>query len=133
MVLILAVLLSQAADGAPGRRHEAQAALDELARATEFQNEAVGYEKAMSPNVRAFRIILQQQDATAMFAELLQRGTVVGRLYALCGLYLKDPQQYRRGLAAFKPSGEDVPFSIGCIGGTRRPEQLLFHIKSGVY
>jgi hypothetical protein len=67
----------------------------------------------------AFRRILNEPDARDAFADLLHRGQMAGRLYALCGLYLLDPPEFARQVQPYRTNREEVNTFFGCLFGPK--------------
>lgn len=118
------------------------AALSELLGTETFADEFVGYEQVTSRQVEAFRVLLDQPDAAEVFTELLERGSTAGQLYALCGLYLTDREQFEAALPSYLESEQSVRRAAGGlvwtspvaeVVGRSRLDQAGRDIVSGAY
>ena len=89
------------------------AAMDTLLHTDTFADEQVGYEQAVSRQVEAFRVLLEQPDAAEAFASLLERGGTAGQLYALCGLYVTDRERFDKASPQYIKSDQFVRRAAG--------------------
>ena len=107
---------------------EAFAALLEL---ESFRDTQVGEAGIVPAEVCAFMTVLKQDDVTKRFEQVLERGHVAGRLYALCGLYLTARPAFDAALPRFENLAEDVWTQYGCIIMKESVQDLLPRIRSG--
>jgi hypothetical protein len=74
----------------------------------------------LSYSARAFRVLLEADDAAERFAALAEQAALGGRLIALCGLKLKAPARYPAALASLQAEDGGVGGMQGCIVGLSR-------------
>jgi len=80
----------------------------------------------ISKTTVAFSTLTEQPDTAALFSDLTRRATPAGKLYGLCGLYLKDPNAFRKVLPPFMTSTEPVSIPYGgCIIGPKPTQQIV--------
>jgi hypothetical protein len=91
-------------------------AYDLLLRAKEFEGPYVGYLVVPSPQAAAFRLIRKDRHAHRIFKTLLRRGTVAGQLYALCGLYYTEYEEFERLIPDYENRTDTVVLFWGCVG-----------------
>src|SRR5262245_53217661 len=123
VVLSAADVRSQGIDLSLSR--EGRAAYDILLVAQRFESAAIGYSAAPSKLVEAYNVILNEASADAAFKTLLERATLPGKLYALCGLFFTDHSFFRTAIEEYRHSGDTVYTLFGCIGGAMRVSELI--------
>jgi len=79
----------------------------------------------LSPHAKAFRTLLAEPEAPAVFRDLLARGSPSGQLYALCGLWLTDRPALYSILAPFRSDTREVTTMIGCVPSVQRIGRLV--------
>ncbi len=63
----------------------------------------------------AFHVLREETDAREVFLDLLDRGTLAGQLYGLCGLYLVDREEFHARLPKYLSEQAPVYFANGCV------------------
>jgi hypothetical protein len=86
----------------------------------------VGYGGSLSKNAEAFRAILAAPDPKRAMRALYTEGTLVGKLYAVAGLYLVDPEAFEPAARALVKRGGTVSTQDGCSGGQSTVAELIF-------
>ena len=80
----------------------------------QFCSTGVGITGAFPEVVKAFRILLADPHADQAFKALIVSAPTAGKLYALCGIYYTDPEQFEKYAAAFVSSRAQVETVMGC-------------------
>jgi hypothetical protein len=110
---------------APALDARTAGALITLRGAEEFQRAYVGDSGEISRYVVAFRILLAHERAAALFREVMATGTPAGELYALCGLYLTDPEAFGREATRLGNDDTEVETMNGCMKNTERVRDVV--------
>jgi hypothetical protein len=92
------------------------AAFQTLRTADRFEEFFVGIAAQPSLLVTAFRTLLKETTADSAFKLLLEQAAPAGQLYALCGIYFKDPQSFPAIAEKFRGRKEPVLMQSGCLG-----------------
>ncbi len=92
-----------------------EAAIDCLLKTKDFYGNAVGDLGVEPEEVKAFRLLLNQPEPAGAFKHIVKKGGTVGRLYALCGLYLTDQTSYAKYVDRFKLSQTKIKAQFGCL------------------
>src|SRR5712664_2540677 len=97
LILIFVFVLSSSVaraqdDGSRIRKMEPDRAYQRLLHANIFNLGGAGYALAMTPEERAFRVLLKSTNSIALFQQLSREGNPEGQLYALYGFYLEEPE-----------------------------------------
>ncbi len=95
--------------------NEGQKAFDRLLVATQFEDTALGLAAESSKLVEAYNVLLKEPSADAAFKLLLEKATLPGQLYALCGLWFVDNTFFRLAVEKYKNSDEWVGMVSGCL------------------
>ena len=111
--MLLAMFATAAAGDHPSLSAEAAEAV--LREASVFRGAAVGYAGTTPGEVRAFRRVLGSRDGATRFGRVAARGTLAGRLYALCGLFFLDIPAFEKELARLRQTDATVQRQEGCI------------------
>jgi hypothetical protein len=111
LVLTLAVVVCPAIARAQDysmriRNTPAAQAYVQLRQASMFSLGGVGYAAMLTAEEKAFHVILNSPIAIPQFQRLLKEATPEGQLYAVYGLYLKDPQLFQPAAARLKLDGD---------------------------
>lgn len=101
-------------------------AFDFLMTAKTFEDAHVGYGGELSKSVEAYRQILKEPKRAATFKLLLEKGSKVGQLYALAGLFDEDHALFLTEIKRFKTDSSIVSTLSGCIGGGQRVQTIVF-------
>src|SRR5262249_10092895 len=72
-----------------------------------------------------FGTVLAQPDADQLFKEILTKGHLAGRLYALCGIYFTDHERFAQEIKPYRTSRDSVATYAGCIMGHERVARLV--------
>jgi hypothetical protein len=105
--------------------HDGQKAYQTLLHAERFEDEAIGYAGELSKLVQAYRILLKEKAADQAFKSLLEKATLAGQLYALCGIYYTDHNLFLILVNNYKVKNEDVQTLFGCIGGKMLASEIV--------
>jgi hypothetical protein len=138
--LSLTALVAFAADPSPAQsvrdvrrllKPEARKAFDLLLRADTFESAHVSEGGELSRSARAVRKLIRDPRAPQAFQVLFDRGTTVGRLYALTAFWYLRPHEFSSLVAVVQAQAgnEVVATRSGCDGG-QRPVRELLHDKS---
>lgn len=84
-------------------------------KADKFYDSRVGYGGDTPEVVHAFQDLLNEKRADVAFKALLEKATLPGQLYALCGLWFTDPEEFKRKLPHYSRLKGEVPTMMGCI------------------
>ena len=79
-----------------------------------FTDAAIGDGGETPEWVHAFRRLLAQPQAAAVFRQLLQDATLPGQMYALCGLYWTDQPAFRAALPGYARMTTEIETQTGC-------------------
>ncbi|HSO35281.1 MAG TPA: hypothetical protein VLT33_22285, partial [Labilithrix sp.] len=101
-------------------------AYETLKTATVFESAHVGYGGELSHNAKAFRALLAAPDPRRAMRALYTEGSLAGKLYAVAGLYLVDPESFEPAARALAKRGGDVMTRYGCMGGSSTITEILF-------
>jgi hypothetical protein len=96
---------------------EGQKAYENLLVATQFEDIVLGSAAVPSKLVEAYNVLLNEPAADLAFKQLLERGTLPGQLYALCGLWFTDNLFFRSAIEKYRNSEKWVGMLSGCLGG----------------
>ncbi len=96
---------------------EGQRAYETLLVAKQFEDKALGVAAESSKLVEAYNAILKEPTADAAFKSLLEKATLPGQLYALCGLWFTDNAFFRTAVENYRRSDKWVGTQFGCIIG----------------
>jgi hypothetical protein len=77
------------------------------------------------PQEFAFCTVLYSPHAAASFADLVERGSLPGKLYGLSGLYLADREAFERAVVPFTTSTDAVMTLTGDVGGDQAVADLV--------
>jgi hypothetical protein len=102
-----------------------------LATADRLYAAQVGFAGITPPQVLAWRIILQDPGAEAVFRRLLQVGTRPAKVYALAGLEWLESTAYPKAAAQLRAEGGDIQVTIGCVPSTQPLALVLDQIAEG--
>jgi len=80
-----------------------------------FYDSAVGYGGNTPEVVHAFQELLEEKSADAAFKGLLKESTLPGQLYALCGLWFTDPEEFKRQVPNYSNLKGNVQVMMGCV------------------
>jgi len=104
-----------------------------LANTEIFADAAVFNSGEPSPQVAAFNVLLDQEDALVRFERLADGSKVAGRLYALCGFQVLNRPRYQALAEELKQSSKEVETQFGCIGGREKVAELVQQIGKQKY
>ena len=93
--------------------------------AERFEDEAIGYAGELSKLVQAYRILLKEKAADQAFKSLLEKASLAGQLYALCGIYYTDHNLFFTIVDNYKIKNEYVQTLFGCIGGKMLVSEIV--------
>lgn len=86
-----------------------------LRDSTVFADGPVGYAAQIPDEVNAFARLYRDESALLYFTQLSEEGSLAGKLYAMCGLYDLDPEQYQALVEQYCLSNTTVRAQFGCI------------------
>jgi hypothetical protein len=104
----------------------AQDAYDVLKSATVFESKHLGYAGVPSTNAKALRALLAGPEPQRAMRALYTEGTLVGKLYAVAGLYLLDDPGFEAAARGLAKRGGRVDTQNGCLGGSEPVAEILF-------
>ena len=102
-----------------------------LSSTDKFYGAHIGFGGQTPPTVYAYRELLDQPNADDTFKELIEKGTMPGRLYGLAGVYFTDPSSLPDLSRAFLESSESVPAFFGCFLSDTQVRDLAQRIIDG--
>ncbi len=131
-LLVLAFAFSVVASGCLHSRRlyrptaeEHDTALALLMTTEEFAGSHVSIDGAPSPQALAFYTVLHSPQAADSFADLVERGSLPGKLYGLSGLYLADREAFEQAVVPFTTSADTVTTFFGCIVSDKAVADLV--------
>lgn len=92
-----------------------QQAYETLLVAKQFEGDALGYSGSPSKLVEAYNVLLKESSGDTAFKLLLEKATLPGQLYALCGLWFTDNAFFRKAVENYRHSDKWVGTQFGCI------------------
>jgi hypothetical protein len=119
----------------------------QLVHAHVFNFGGVGWANAITPEEKAFHILIGATDRITLFKRLLREANAEGQLYALYGLYLDDPETFKKQVVrinpnfelpnrweglAFVPKGE-VRTAHGCIFYQESMRKMIASMANGEF
>jgi hypothetical protein len=105
LVVVLCPSIAQAQDyGSRLRNVETDQAYRRLLHASIFNFGGVGFSATITPEEKAFHVLLNSANKIALFQRLVSEGNPEGQLYALYGLYLEDSQLFKDAAERLKQS-----------------------------
>ncbi len=114
-----------AVSAGPSIGEEVQTAFETLRAAGTFESAHIGENGNISDNVKAFRLILHNPQATRLFHELVAAARLPGKLYGLCGLYFTDPGSFQNEVAKFASDRTSIPTLDGCIVDQKPVDEIV--------
>jgi hypothetical protein len=90
-------------------------AFQTLLTASQFEEGFIGFGAMPSSLVAAYRFLRKEQAADAAFKLLLEKATLAGQLYALCGVYFTDHAGFLRIIESYRARTDSVPIQSGCL------------------
>ena len=119
----------------------------QLVHASVFNFGGVGFANAITPEEKAFHILLGSNHRLALFKRLLRDADAEGQLYALYGLYLDDSEAFKRQMAKISPNFEpldrweglaflgkgEVRTAHGCIFYQESMRKMIASIANGEF
>lgn len=145
-VVVLCASIVQAQDYSSRiRNRETDQAYQRLLHAHIFNLGGVGFGLAITPEEKAFCVLLKSANSIALFQRLLNEGNPEGQLYALYGLYIEDPQAFKDAVERLKhdesPPGRweglifiekgKVRIGIGCLLLQQERHAVIAKIANG--
>ena len=101
--------------------------------AKSFSVGGVGYSGELSTEAKNFIKIFKSGNGKEYFKKLSAAGNDVGKLYALCGLYLLDNKNIHETIKTVEFKGTDISFMSGCLLGETSIESVKDGILSGFH
>ncbi len=90
-------------------------AYDTLMKANTFSNGGTGVAGSMSPETKAYAVLMKNKNAFDLFYHLEQEANNQGRLYALCAMYQLDNQYFNTIQVRYLNSIAEIKGLFGCI------------------
>ena len=129
------------------RNMETDRAYRQLLDAHIFNLGGVGFVLSITPEEKAFQVLLRSANSVALFERLISEGNPEGQLFALYGLYLEDPQLFRTEFERLKHDDgplarwEEMIFiekgkirtGVGCVLFRQERQALIAKIASGEF
>ena len=115
----------------PQQENQRPEEYETLLSADKFYGAHIGFGGITPPTVYAYRDLLDHPNADDMFKELIEEGTMPGRLYGLAGVYFTDPSSLPDLSRRFLESSESVPAFFGCILSDTQVKDLAQRIVDG--
>ena len=91
------------------RSARTDSAYKKLLNAHIFNFGGVGFASQITPEEKAFRVLLESWNPVSVFKRLLSDANPEGQLYALYGLYLEDPATFRKEAERIKLAADHPP------------------------
>ncbi|MCW8139887.1 MAG: HEAT repeat domain-containing protein [Planctomycetota bacterium] len=130
LALVLTLAPTARAQVAP--EHRATVEFRMLERATTFTSDQVGFGGDLPVTVQALRLLVARPDAAAVLVDLARVAWhPAGRLYALAGLRVVDPDAFAREARVVGSAGGEVAYFSGCLRGPSRVEVLVRNLEEG--
>ena len=92
-----------------------------------------GIAGAPSDQAKALNVILDDPSAKGALLALYRKGTYAAKLYALCGLYLKDESIFEQYSKELEEVDTEIEQIRGCIGSGAPVSEIVEGIRRGVY
>lgn len=103
LVVVLCPSIAQAQDNSYRIRNlPTDQAYRRLLHANIFNFGGVGFGATITPEEKAFSVLLNSANKIALFQRLVSEGNPEGQLYALYGLYLEDSQLFKNAAERLK-------------------------------
>jgi hypothetical protein len=133
IVLLLALVILPISALAQGKSfseteltEKGQKAFQTLLSASRFEGVLVGRGLQLSRLVAAYRTLLEEEKRVEALKSLLEKATIAGQLYALCGLYDADYDFFLSAVEKYKVSDQSVDTISGCIGRWKQVREIVF-------
>src|SRR5690348_5078777 len=110
----------------------ASAAYQRLLHAERFADSMVGEDGELPPEALDLRLVVQEDSSGDACAELFRTASMGGRLFALCGLWWRDPARFEKGVAELRDSRDHITFHTGCEILTDMPVSELVRHRNGI-
>ena len=85
---------------------------------------------SLSPEACAFAIVKESSDHLQLFHEIYNEGTIVGKTYALIGLYCDNKEFFHRELEVLREANHTVEIFFGCSRGSYDLSKILLNDDS---
>jgi hypothetical protein len=132
LILGISLLIVGCSDSTtPQQENQQPKEYEILLSADKFYGAHIGFGGTTPPTVYAYRDLLDHPDADDVFKELIEEGTMPGRLYGLAGVYYTDPSSLLDLSRRFLESSESVPAFFGCILSDTPVKDLAQRIVDG--
>jgi hypothetical protein len=128
---MLYLVIAAASISAQGFSPHIEAAATRLAKAHIFAIGGVGFAGTTSDEEKDFRLIVADDHAPDVFANLYERGNNQAKAYALLGLYLVNTDRFRKIYDSLPVSNEELLQMKGCIISKERLSVIAKGIDSG--
>jgi len=132
LILGISLLTAGCSDSTtPQQENQQPKEYEILLSADKFYGAHIGFGGTTPPTVYAYRDLLDHPNADDAFKDLIEEGTMPGRLYGLAGVYFTDPSSLPDLSRRFLESSESVPAFFGCILSDTRVKELAQRIVDG--
>lgn len=111
---------------------DCMAAYDLLLNADTFSHGSVGYGGQTPDEIYAWGKLLICKNAKDIFIQLEREATIEGKMYALCGLYYLDYENYNTYISKYINSSANIYTLDGCIGIEKSVNELI-KIDGAIY
>ena len=101
--------------------------------ARRFAFGGVGVAGQTSTGEFAFQAVLRDRSARQLFKAVYLQGTGEGKLYALCGIRVKDLNGFERFASPLVSTNAEVTTQSGCTVRHERAADVLKRIREGFY
>ena len=129
------------------RNMETDRAYRQLLDAHIFNLGGVGFVLSITPEEKAFQVLLRSANSVALFERLISEGNPEGQLFALYGLYLEKPRLFENEVERFKREagpGErwegmifiekgKIRTGVGCILFRQERQTIISKIANGEF
>ena len=106
---------------------EGRNAFQKLMTASTFEDTYIGEGGVLSEYIKAYRVLLEEKKRVGAFKLLLEKATIAGKLYALCGLFDTNHTFFLKAVENFKNSEEEVMTQSGCTLGREKVKSVVFN------
>jgi hypothetical protein len=102
-----------------------------LKKSEVFRLGPVGFAAETPPEDIALRMLMANDDRSALLEKLFAEASIAGKLYALTGFYYSDRSTFNELASGLREDSRSVPRQSGCIGFTQTVKEIIQSIESG--
>lgn len=105
-----------------------QGAYDQILKETMWIGDAVYGPNGEIENrtATAVRVLLGHDQADKIYLQLIKNAEPAGKLYALCGLYYANREQFQKEIEAFRNDSREIPSTSADVVGVRKMCDIVF-------